>query len=102
MEKGKQTYKLPEGWIQVKNTNVAFIEDRLRKPVNSYERQKRIEGKAISSLFPYYGATGQVGWIDNYLTDGTIYIFKPATSNKSRTLTLCNSTKIQKNGFLKR
>ncbi len=38
--------------------------------MNSYERQKRIEGKAISSLFPYYGATGQVGWIDNYLTDG--------------------------------
>ena len=36
MEKGKQTYKLPEGWIQVKITNVAFIEDRLRKPVNNY------------------------------------------------------------------
>ncbi len=34
--------------------------------------------------------------------DGTIFIFKPATSNKSRALTLCNSTNIQKNGFLKR
>ncbi|MBP8851355.1 MAG: hypothetical protein KBG80_12465 [Breznakibacter sp.] len=34
--------------------------------------------------------------------DGTIFIFKPATSNKSRTLTLCDSTNILKNGFLKR
>ena len=24
----------------------------------------------IKQLYPYYGATGQVGYIDNYLTDG--------------------------------
>lgn len=65
MEKGKLTFKLPEGWILVKITDVAFIEDNLRKPVNNSERQERIEGKPILDLFPYYGATGQVGWIDD-------------------------------------
>ncbi|MCH8569295.1 MAG: restriction endonuclease subunit S [Balneolales bacterium] len=61
---------IPETWIDVVLTDVAYIEDHLRKPINSAERQSRIEGKSISSLFPYYGATGQVGLIDSYLTDG--------------------------------
>ena len=54
---------------------VPFIEavdilDNLRKPINSKERQKRINGKTAKELFPYYGATGQVGMIDGYLSDG--------------------------------
>lgn len=44
--------------------------DSLRKPINSKERNARIEGKAQSELYPYYGATGQVGFIDDYITDG--------------------------------
>ena len=44
--------------------------DSLRKPVNSKERASRITGKTQSELYPYYGATGQVGWIDDYITDG--------------------------------
>ena len=28
-----------------------------------------ISGKRESDLYPYYGATGQVGWIDDYLFD---------------------------------
>jgi undecaprenyl-diphosphatase UppP len=39
------------------------ILDSRRVPVNSEERKKRV-GKT-----PYYGATGQVGWIDDYLFD---------------------------------
>ena len=39
------------------------ILDSRRVPVNSEERKKRV-GK-----IPYYGATGQVGWIDDYLFD---------------------------------
>lgn len=48
----------------------ADILDSYRKPVNSKERLKLIKGKPLDELFPYYGATGQVGWIDSFLTDG--------------------------------
>ena len=48
----------------------ADILDSYRKPVNSQERLNLIKGKPLDELFPYYGATGQVGWIDSFLTDG--------------------------------
>jgi len=44
--------------------DVAEIHDNLREPVNSAERAKR------PGSYPYYGATGQVGWIDDYRQDG--------------------------------
>ncbi len=34
-------------------------------------REQRIAGKNRKDLFPYYGATGQVGWIDNYIFNAT-------------------------------
>lgn len=46
------------------------IWDTLRKPINAKERQKRIEGKHSNELYPYFGATGQVGYIDGYISDG--------------------------------
>lgn len=49
-------------------TNDIEILDNLRKPVNSDERSKRIESK--TELFPYYGATGQTGVIDDYIFEG--------------------------------
>ena len=49
---------------------VVEISDTQRKPVNNKERAARIEGKQPQDLFPYYGATGQVGLIDGYITDG--------------------------------
>ena len=42
----------------------------MRSPINKEERAKRIAGKPAAELYPYYGATGQVGVIDGYLTDG--------------------------------
>jgi type I restriction enzyme S subunit len=45
-------------------TELADIHDHLREPVSQTERNKR-EGK-----YPYFGATGQVGWIDDYKQDG--------------------------------
>lgn len=48
----------------------ADILDSYRKPVNSKERLNLIKGKPLDELFPYYGVTGQVGWIDSFLTDG--------------------------------
>ena len=55
---------LPAGWIGLTLEDVAQIHDNLREPVNSSERAKR------PGLYPYYGATGQVGWIDDFRQDG--------------------------------
>ena len=57
-------------WNYVPFCDAVDICDYLRKPINSKERAARIEGKAQSELYPYYGATGQVGFIDDYITDG--------------------------------
>jgi type I restriction enzyme S subunit len=55
---------LPPGWVQASLENVVAIRDDLRMPVNAKERAKRV------GPYPYYGATGQVGWIDGYRMDG--------------------------------
>lgn len=57
-------YEIPSNWVWVKLID-GFAEclDSYRKPVNAKERSNR-EGN-----IPYYGATGQVGWIDDFLTD---------------------------------
>jgi len=55
---------LPIGWTTASLEAVTEIRDDLRKPINAYERTKR------SGPYPYYGATGQVGWIDDFLMDG--------------------------------
>ncbi|NOZ36011.1 MAG: restriction endonuclease subunit S [Chlorobi bacterium] len=65
---GKIKYK--EDWIEIKLEEACQILDNLRKPINAKERLKRTDGKKQSELFPYYGATGKVGYIDDYLTDG--------------------------------
>lgn len=62
--------KLPEGWVITNLENCVMILDSYRKPVSFEERSKRIEGKPVESLFPYYGATGKIGLIDDYLLEG--------------------------------
>lgn len=62
-------HELPRGWVWTKLESCIEILDSERVPINSEERNKRIAGKATSKLYPYYGATGQVGWIDDYLFD---------------------------------
>jgi type I restriction enzyme, S subunit len=54
---------LPSGWAECHLRQCASVLDNLRVPVNSDERAKR------TGDIPYYGATGQVGWIDDYLFD---------------------------------
>jgi type I restriction enzyme S subunit len=50
---------------------VADILDGKRVPVNAKEREKR-QGRV-----PYYGATGQVGWIDDFLFDEELVLLVP-------------------------
>lgn len=55
---------VPASWLVCPLEQIATIHDDLREPVNSTERQTRI------GSVPYYGATGQVGWIDDHRLDG--------------------------------
>lgn len=61
---------IPESWAHTSLEHVCQILDSMRIPVNNSERSKRIEGKSDDELYPYYGATGQVGVIDDYIFDG--------------------------------
>ena len=54
---------LPNGWINLELQNCVEILDSKRIPVNTSQREQR------RGVVPYYGSTGQVGWIDDYLFD---------------------------------
>ena len=62
--------QLPQGWTVCRLEQITDVLDNLRKPINSNERSVRIKDKRIDELYPYYGATGQVGLIDDYITNG--------------------------------
>ena len=47
---------LPPNWVTETLEGVAEVHDDLREPVNAEERKGRV------GPYPYYGATGQVGW----------------------------------------
>ncbi len=56
--------RLSEGWVWTTLEAAVEVRDDLRVPINADERVHR------SGPYPYYGATGQVGWINDYLMDG--------------------------------
>ena len=62
-EKINNLPELSNGWVWTWLENCVDILDSRRVPVNADEREKR------TGNVPYYGATGQVGWIDDYLFD---------------------------------
>jgi type I restriction enzyme S subunit len=47
-----------DNWVERKLPDVVEVLDRMRKPINSTEREDR------KGTIPYYGANGQTGWID--------------------------------------
>lgn len=61
--------ELPLGWKLCHLEDCVEILDAIRKPINNKERSSRVEGRSPEELYPYYGATGQVGYIDGYLFD---------------------------------
>lgn len=65
---------LPNGWAWTTLGESVEILDSQRVPINATERSARIEGKSKSELYPYFGATGQVGWIDDYLFDDELIL----------------------------
>lgn len=54
---------LPDGWVDVDFVDLCKIRDSEREPVNAESRAQR------KGSVPYYGATGQAGWIDKPLFD---------------------------------
>lgn len=58
---------IPKDWEVKMLGEVCEILDNMRKPINADEREQRL--KKAENRFPYYGATGQVGYIDDYLCD---------------------------------
>lgn len=54
---------LPTGWCVAHIGDIAECLDHLRVPVNKDTRAAR------QGQIPYYGANGQVGWIDEFLFD---------------------------------
>jgi type I restriction enzyme, S subunit len=64
----KKNNKLPKGWLKTELKNCTDILDSKRIPINSTERAKR------KGTIPYYGATGQVGWIDDYIFDDELVL----------------------------
>lgn len=65
----KLPFEVPRGWASTRLAVVAVCLDYMRQPINSTEREKRIAGKAQAELYPYFGATQQQGWIDDYIFD---------------------------------
>ncbi|MEE8415929.1 MAG: restriction endonuclease subunit S, partial [Desulfobacterales bacterium] len=64
IKEDEQPYAVPGNWEWVYLlSGGADCLDQHRKPVNANERAIR------KGNVPYYGATGQVGWIDDYLTN---------------------------------
>lgn len=57
------TSPMPRGWADVRLGYVINCLDHIRRPVSKEERETK-RGK-----YPYYGANGQVGWIDDFLFD---------------------------------
>ena len=56
---------IPEGW-EVKNLfEVATLVDSKRKPLSGNERSQ------MDKIYPYYGATSIMDYVDDYIFDGT-------------------------------
>lgn len=60
---GVNLHDLPESWTWTSLENCVDVLDSQRIPINAKERETR------KGEIPYYGATGQVGWIDDYIFD---------------------------------
>lgn len=59
--------KIPQGWKVGSLLDIAELFDYKRKPLSSREREK------MQKIYPYYGATSIMDFVDNYIFDG-IYL----------------------------
>ena len=57
--------KIPEGWKVGNLLDIAIVFDSLRKPLSSRERN------AMAKIYPYYGATSLMDYVEDFIFDGT-------------------------------
>lgn len=55
---------IPKGWRVGTLFDIAEILDKFRKPLSGKERE------SMDKIYPYYGATSCMDYVDNYLFDG--------------------------------
>ena len=63
-------FEIPDNWCWARLNCISINYDSYRKPINSYDRKNRVLGKSKDELYTYYGATGQIGFIDDFLFNG--------------------------------
>ena len=56
---------IPEGWRVGNLLDIAKLYDAKRKPLSSRERENK------KKIYPYYGATSIMDYVDKYIFDGT-------------------------------
>ena len=64
--KEEEPYKLPDNWVWTRLGDITESFDKKRRPVSLAERSK-IENPKI---YPYYGATGIIDYVDEYIFEG--------------------------------
>ncbi len=60
--------------MRVKLKEICEVLDNQRIPLSKNERAERIKNKSLKELYPYYGATQQAGYIDDYIFDDTLIL----------------------------
>lgn len=68
VEEDDYSGQLPVGWLPTQLGEICEVLDKHRVPLNAKQRAER--KRNAKALYPYYGATGQVDEIDDYLFDG--------------------------------
>lgn len=64
----KPETKIPNGWRKVKLKDAVKFLDGKRKPIKESDRQK------MSGNFPYYGASGIIDYINDYIFDDDLIL----------------------------
>lgn len=71
---GKMVYneklkrEIPDGWEVKKLGKIVDLQDSKRIPLSTYQRESR------KGIYPYYGATGIMDYIDDYIFDEEIIL----------------------------
>ncbi|MDR7666643.1 restriction endonuclease subunit S [Methanosarcina sp. Z-7115] len=71
----QQNIELPEGWISAKFEEIIQNFDGKRVPLKSSDRKKR------QGQYPYYGASGIIDYIDDYIFDGEFLLISEDGAN---------------------
>ncbi|MBO1031321.1 restriction endonuclease subunit S [Tessaracoccus sp. SD287] len=72
---GVTTDWLPTGWVRGSLGHVVESLDRARIPLSALDRQSR------SGPYPYYGASGVIDWVDDFLFDEDLVLVSEDGAN---------------------